>query len=223
MRNWLWLLISASGLAAAQMPSRLEVTYQLTRNGSQMAEIVDRLEHASGNYQLTEAWKGKGIYSLLGSARRVSQGSITQGTVRPREFFDERAGRDAARAWFDWNAKTLTMQHKGSKAAEPLPPNAQDRLSFLFALSLVPGKADAVSYTVADGKGLSRHVYKLLGRERVKTPVGDFDAVKVARQGEERESAELWLASEHAYIPVRLLVIEKDGTRYEQMAIRISR
>ena len=54
------------------------------------------------------------------------------------------------------------------------------------------------------------------------TPVGEFDTVKVARQGDERETAELWLAAERAFIPVRLLVVEKDGTRYEQVATRIS-
>jgi len=79
-----------------------------------------------------------------------------------------------------------------------------------------------VSYTVADGKGLSRHVYKVLGRERVRTPAGEFDTVKVARQSDERDSAELWLAAERAFVPVRLLVVDKDGTRYEQLATRIS-
>jgi hypothetical protein len=223
MRNWFWLLISlASAAAAAEPPPRLELVFLLTRNGSAMAEVVERLEYSGGNYQLTETWKGKGIYALLGNARRVSQGSIAQNTLRPREFFDERSGRDTARAWFDWQAQTLTMQYKGNRATEPLPANAQDRLSFLFALSLVPGKAESVNYTIADGKGLSRHTYRVGGRERVRTPAGEFDAIKVSRQGEDRESAELWLAAERNCVPVRMVVVEKDGTRYEQVAIRIS-
>jgi hypothetical protein len=73
-------------------------------------------------------------------------------------------------------------------------------------------KADSVSYTTADGKGLSRHDYKVVGRERIRTPAGKFDPVKVARQSDDRETAELWFAAERAFIPVRLLVVEKDGT-----------
>ena len=222
MRNWSWLLISLAAAAHAEPPRQLEIAFAMSRNGAPMAEVVERFEYAQGSYKLTETWKGKGIYALLGTARRVSQGSLADGSLRPREFYDERSGRDTARAWFDWNAKTLTMQYKGSKASEPLPPNAQDRLSFLFALSLVPGKADSVSYTVADGKGLSHHVYKVVGRERIRTPVGEFDTVKVARQGDGRDTAELWLAAERAFIPVRLLVVERDGTRYEQLATRLS-
>lgn len=222
MRNWCWLLISVAGIAAAEPPPRIELVFAATRNGSSMAEVTERLEYSGGNYQLTETWKGKGLYALLGSARRVSVGTIADGVLRPREFFDERSGRDTARAWFDWKAQTLTMQYKGNRGSEPLPPNAQDRLSFFFAISLLPGRAESASYSIADGKGLSRHVYKLVGRERVRVPAGEFDAIKAARQGEDRESAELWLAVERHYIPVRLLVVEKDGTRYEQVAIRIS-
>ncbi len=228
MRNWLWLLISGTAVAvatqaAAEPPSHITLVFTLTRNGSTMAEVTEQLNYSAGNYQLTETWKGKGFYALLGSARRQSVGTIENGVLRPREFFDERSGRDTARAWFDWKAQTLTMQYKGNKGVEPLPPNAQDRLSFLFALSLLPGsKSDAVSYSIADGKGLSRHTYKLVGRERVKTPVGEFDTVKAMRQGDDRETAEVWLAPQYGYIPVRVLVVESDGTRLEQLPTRIS-
>lgn len=222
MRNWLWLLISLAGAAAAEPPARIEITFVANRNGSPMAEIVERLEYSGGTYTLTETWKGRGIYALLGSARRVSQGTIANSVLRPREFFDERSGRDTARAWFDWKAQTLTMQYKGHRGTEPLPPNAQDRLSFLLALSLLPGKAESVSYSIADGKGLSRHTYKVVGRERVKIPVGEFEAVKVARNSDNNESAELWLAPQYGHIPLRLLVIEKNGDRFDQVATKIS-
>ena len=116
MRNWLWLLISiagtasVAGVAAAEPPPRIEITYHVNRNDSTMAEIVEHLEYSNGNYSLTETWKGRGIYALLGSAKRVSQGSIENNVLKPRQFFDERSGRDTARAWFDWKAHTLTMQ-----------------------------------------------------------------------------------------------------------------
>lgn len=223
MRNWLWLLVSFASVAAAEPPARLEITFVASRNDSPMAEIVERLEYSKGNYTLTETWKGRGIYALLGSARRVSQGTIEKNVLKPREFFDERSGRDTARAWFDWKAQTLTMQYKGSKGTEPLPPGAQDRLSFLLALSLLPGgNAKTVNYSIADGKGLSRHTYTLMGREKIKIPVGEFEAVKVARNSDPNESAELWLAPQYAYIPLRLLVIEKNGDRFDQVATKIS-
>ncbi len=226
MRNWCFLLFSAVAVASARAdpPPRLEVAYELQRNGSAIADVTERLECADGNYTITETWKGRGLYALLGSARRVSQGTIVDGVLRPREFFDERSGRDTARAWFDWNAKVLTMQYKGDRTTKALEAGAQDRLSFLLALSLVPGRAEAVSYLIADGKGTSHHRYELKGRERIKTPAGEFDTVRVerVRKPKDKDHVQLWLAAELGYVPVRLLV-EEDGARYDQVATRISR
>lgn len=222
MRSWLLLLASAAGLAHGQPPARVEIAYELTRNGSPLAEIVERLEQSAGSYQLTETWKGRGLFALLGSARRVSQGRVTARGLQPEEFFDERTGRDTARAWFDWKAKTLTLQYRDSRRTEPLPPNAQDRLSFFFALSFLPGKGDAVKYTITDGRGLSRHEYRVVGRERVTVPAGEFEAVKLARHSDKKETAHLWLAAERWNLPVRLLLVDKDGAEFDQVATRIT-
>ena len=226
MRSCFFLLLNLATLVArADLPASLEVAYELRRNDSAIADVVERLEYSPGHYRLTETWKGRGLYSLLGSARRVSQGSLVDHVLRPREFFDERSGRDTARAWFDWKASTLTMQYKGERKTEPLNADGQDRLSFLLALSLMPGRTEMASFHIADGKGVSHHRYRLLGNERISTPAGTFDTIRVERVREpnEKDTAELWLASQLGYIPVRLLDVEKDGTRYEQLATRISR
>jgi hypothetical protein len=226
MRNSLWLLISlplaCSVFAQALPPERVEIEYELKRNGTTMAEVVDRLEHASGSYRLTENWKGKGMYALLGRAKRTSQGTLSAAGPRPLEYLDERSGRDTQRVSFDWSANTITRRYKGQTRTEPVPPDTQDRLSFLFALSFASQKNEPVSFHVADGRGMSRHTYSPNGRERVATPAGEFDAVKVTRQNGSGDVAEIWLAAKHHYLPVRIVVQEKDGARYEHVATRIS-
>ncbi|HYL25703.1 MAG TPA: DUF3108 domain-containing protein [Burkholderiales bacterium] len=224
-RGLLYFLAVFMSAAAATPPAYIEIEFELTRNGGAMAQVTERLERSGDEYQLTETWKGRGFYALLGSARRVSRGSLTASALRPREFFDERSGRDTARAWFDWQTQQVTMQYKGERKTEPMFPDTQDRLSFLVALSLLPGRAQSASFHIVDGKGLSHHKYQVLGRERLKTPAGEFDTVKVARlsEGERQETAELWLAAELGYLPVRLLVVQDDGTRLDQTAVRVSR
>jgi hypothetical protein len=225
MRGWLYLLAVVAAVATATPPAFVEIEFEFTRNGGALARVTERLERSGDEYQLTEMWQGRGLYALLGSARRVSRGSFTAGALRPREFFDERSGRDTARAWFDWQSHEVTMQYQGERKTEPMFPDTQDRLSFLLALSLLPGTARSTSYHIVDGKGLSHHKYQVLGRERLETPAGAFDTVKVARlsEGERKETAELWLAAELGYLPVRLLVVQDDGTRLDQVAVRVSR
>lgn len=222
MRNWLFLLISAAALAQAGPPARIEIAYEMTRNGMAMAETMEQLEHSAGRYQLVETWSGKGLFALMGTIKRTSRGEITADGSRPLEFTDARTGRETARAWFNWEAKTLTMQFRDPPSVEPLPPNAQDRLSFLLALSFLPGKADSMTFSIYDGRGQSRHEYRVGGRERLKTPAGEFDTVVVTRNTA-GETAQIWLAAALGHLPVRLLVVQKDGTRLDQVATRISR
>ena len=224
MRSSFFLLISAAVMAAAQAapPERIEIAFELTRNDLAMAETVERLEHANGRYELTETWVGKGVYALMGTIKRTSRGVISAHGSRPLEFSDERTGRMPARAWFDWEARSLVMQYREPRRVEPLPPDAQDRLSFLLALSFLPGRAESMRFAVFDGRGQSRQEYRVSGRERLKTPAGEFDTAVVERSSGS-DAARLWLAAELGYLPVRLLVVQKDGTRLEQTAVRITR
>lgn len=227
MRRSCWLLTSLtaalSATAQTAPPARVELEYALLRNGWVMAEVVERLEHGNGTYRLTETWRGKGVYALLGRAQRTSAGNLRADGPQPREYVDERSGRDTQRVSFDWGANTITRRYKGATRTEPVPADTQDRLSFLLALAFSSQKGEPVSFHVADGRGMSRHTYKPNGRERVATPAGEFDAVKLTRKNEgSGEVAEIWLAADRGYLPVRIVVVEKDGTRYEHVATRIS-
>ena len=227
MRRAFWLLTSfllaAGAQAQSPLPARVEIDYQLTRNGSTVAAITERLEQGNGAYRLTETWEGKGLFSLLGRAKRVSEGALGLDGPQPREFTDERSGRDTQRVWFDWKAKTITRRYKGPPRTEPLLPDTQDRLSFLFALGYRAQKSDPISLYIADGRGLSHHVYRHSGRERLATPAGEFNTLKLTRRNEgSGEVSEVWLAVERGNLPVRIVVTEKDGTRYEHLATRLS-
>jgi hypothetical protein len=223
MRSWFWLLLSVAPLAHAEPSARIDIEYELRRNGTAIAEVHERLERSQNTYELTETWKGVGLYRLLGKATRVSRGTIAPDGLRPVEFLDERTGRPTARAWFDWKEGTMTSQYRGDRRTRKLPPNAQDRLSFLLALAFVPEGANPIRFSIADGKGgLSRHEYRVVGEEKLQIPAGDFDAVKVMRE-REGERSEIWLARQHGRLPLRVLVTEEDGTRYDQVATRITR
>jgi hypothetical protein len=227
MRNCYSLLISlpvaAAAFAQSAPPPRVEIEYELKRNGRTMAEVVERLVRGNGTYHLTETWRGKGIYALLGRAKRTSEGVLDAQGPKPHEYVDERSGRDTQRVSFDWKANTITRRYKGQTRTDPLPPDTQDRLSFLFALSFLSQKGEPVTLHLADGRGMSRHTYKPNGRERIALPAGEFDTVKLIRKNEGSGTVtEIWLSASHSFLPVRIVILEEDGTRYEHIATRIS-
>lgn len=211
---------------AAAAPARhVEIAYELSRNGTPVAELVEKIEHDGKTYRLTAQVKGKGLFALRGDATRTSRGSIAADGLHPVEFEDKRTGRDPVRATFDWPARTMTFYSKeGVPEVRPLPPDLQDRLSFGYAFSFrVPGAAP-VGVSVTDGKGISTSSYKAAGREKVSTPAGEFEALKLEREKKapEDRTSEIWLSVRHGYVPVRVLVVEKDGTRIDQVATRVT-
>jgi hypothetical protein len=224
MRSWfIPIAISVSVCAQAAPPRRAEIEYDVMRNGTSLAEVVERLQHDGKTYSIEEESKGKGILALLGQIKRTSRGTIGPEGLRPLEFTDVRTGRDPASVSFDWANKTLTMKFKGPPQVKPMPPNAQDRLSVAFTFSFAVPGSEPVTVNSADGKGVSKYTYKAEGREQLKIPAGEFDALKLVKQrdGPEDKSTELWLAVDHGYLPVRILIVEKDGTRIDQVATRI--
>jgi hypothetical protein len=220
MRRWLWLLISVAGLAQAAPPARIEIAYEVARDGSVVADVVEVLEHGDGRYLITETSKGRGLYALAGRFKRASRGLVDASGVRPLEFTDERPGRDS-RAAFDWQARTVTSQYKGAPQVLQMPAGVQDRLSFLLAFALFPPREKTVTYNIADGRGLSAQQYSVAAGGRLKTPAGEFSTLKLTRV-KQHERIETWLAAELGHLPVRVLMLDKDGRRLEQVAVRIS-
>ena len=226
MRSFLFLLASLVACAAgAAPPAQVEIAYDVLRDGGRIAEVVMRFEHEGGRYRVVETWKGRGVYSFAGEIVRASQGTVGPAGLRPLEFTDERSRRAPSRARFDWQARTLTTERKGRTQQQPLPADAQDRLSFLLALAFAPPGAQPAVFSVTDGGGLSTYVYEAVARERVKVLYGELDALKVARRPdgpEDRRTTEIWLAPLLGDLPVRILLTDKDGSRIDQQAARIT-
>jgi hypothetical protein len=226
MRSWLSLLLSALGALAwagaprAMPPERVELAYEIARNGLTIAEVAYVLEHDTRTYRITETTKGRGILALRGTIRRTSRGMISPQGLKPQEFVDERTGRSSARALFDWDKKIMTQQYKGEPRTEPLPARAHDRLAFIFDFAFAARPAGEVAFNLFNGRGQSHHVYTAGPRGRVKTPLGELDALSFVR-GSGDERTELWLAAD-SLLPVRIVVTAQDGTRYDQLATKIS-
>ena len=217
--------LALPALACAAPAQRVEIAYELSRNGAVIAESVETLEHDGKVYRISARMKGKALLALRGDAARTSQGRISPEGLRPAEFDDQRSGRDTLRAKFDWQAKTLSLQPKeGVSESKPLAANMHDRLSYLYNFAFRPPGSSPIGLSITDGKGVATVVYEPGGRETLKTPAGEFETLKLARRknGPEDRTTEIWLAARRDYLPVRILVVEKDGTRIDQVVTRLS-
>jgi len=101
------------------------------------------------------------------------------------------------------NAGTLTLQEP---TFEPLS------IPLLLRDRLAAGDSN-IQFAVADRGEVRTHQYRVVGTETLDLPAGSFDTVHVERvrdDGNER-STDLWLATAHDYVLVKLLQTEPDG------------
>jgi hypothetical protein len=211
--------------ASAAPPQRVTLHYDVSQNGITMVEATETLEHDGRSYRIQSEWQGKGLFALSarGKAKRSSQGAIDARGLAPREFRDQRGNGPLSVARFDWAKKVLTREHDGRIDTEPLSERTQDRLSFAYGFAFTPPAAGEFGVYIADARGVSRHRYAVAGRETLKTAAGEFEALKLVKQHEpgDDRGTEVWLAPKRDYLPVRVLVIERDGTRLDQLLTRI--
>ena len=204
-------------VVARRLPRKGVITYTLYYGNDKfnVGRTLQTWTLDNDRYRLTSVSETTGLASLFSrqSLEYVSTGTLTASGLRPEFFGTERlrAGKtEAAAARFDWNALTITYGVPPNSSA--LPADAQDLVSFMYQLGLVPLKPGRVELPITNGWKLERYELEVGVEEQLQTPFGTLRAVpvkQVRRPG--RESIELWLAPEYRWLPVRIRFFDRDG------------
>ena len=216
-----------AGAATAASPASVHATYDLFRDGFHIATVDERFVKNGDKYEIVSATDPAGLLKKLVRAQvRVhSTGIVTKTGLRPQNFDYARLD-DASKnvkAAFDWNALKLRMAFEGREETAALTPGTQDRLSIMYQFMFMPTeKLDSLSFPMTNGKKIEPYRYRLTGRETLETPMGKLNTLHLVKQREEGDNTvEVWLAAERSHIPVKVLIIENDGVRYEQVITRL--
>ncbi|HYS74962.1 MAG TPA: DUF3108 domain-containing protein [Burkholderiales bacterium] len=219
------MLVLWTAMAQAVPPERITLTYEMKRNGMALGDISETLEHDGRTYAITSEVRGRGILALFGVLKRTSRGRITLQGLRPDEFRDERGSSWAVSAKFDWDARSVTQERKGKSETLRMEGTAQDPLSLAYSFAFVPPKGKEFDVTRADGRGLTPFRFTVVGTETLTTPAGEMRTLHIAklRDGPEDKATDIWFAADRDFLPVRVLIVDSDGTRADQVVTRIGK
>lgn len=223
------LLVRADVLAAASpAPRSISASYDVFLHGAHIATMSETFEATTnGGYRLVSESAAVGVLALFRKevVRLVSSGRLTPAGLQPLAFEGKRSDDDPrrVRGEFDWPAGRLTLEHHGRTEILPLPPGTQDRLSVMYQfMFLAPDKPRQIEISMTNGRKLDRYLYSVEPGVSVETALGRVEAVRLVRQRQPDENAtEIWLSPRHRYLPVRMLIVESNGSRYEQVATRV--
>jgi hypothetical protein len=210
--------------AHAAAPASASITYNLSRNGIMLGTITEHFEVKDGRYHATSEARASGLLALLQRepARYVSSGAVTRDGLRPLRFEGHHRGRSLA-ADFDWTANKLTLARDGGSETLDLPAGAQDRLSIMYQLMFaVSDKTSTLDVAMTNGRKIERYRYAVQPDVTIDTPFKRLNTIHLVKQRSADESGtEVWIAPAYGRVPVKVVIVEDDGVRYEQVATRV--
>jgi hypothetical protein len=224
---WLAALFGfAAGAHAA--PRAVTATYDVFMSGARIAVISERFEAADGSYRIVSDSKPIGLAALIQRQpiRLVSTGEVTRRGLRPQHF--EGSGRNSGArgdvaAEFDWPAERLALKFDGRTETVALPPGTQDRLSIMYQfMYLAPANVTQVQFAMTNGRKVDRYRYTVTAGVEIETGLGKLSTLHLVKQQDPGDTgAEIWLSPRHGFVPVKVLIVEKDGIRYEQVITKL--
>lgn len=210
--------------ARAGTPLSAGISYNLFRNGILLGTITEQFDIKDGSYRATSEARALGLFALAQRepARYISTGAVTKDGLRPLRFEGYHRGKSLS-ADFDWAAKKLSLSHDGLNHALDLPAGAQDRLSIMYQLMFaIRSKTPVMEFAMTNGRKLERYRYAVQPNVTIDTPFKRLNTIHLIKEREADDTGtEVWIAPEYGHLPVKIVIIEDDGVRYEQVATRV--
>lgn len=216
-------LLGISTLQAAP-PQRVELTFEIKYGAMRLGIGEDRLTHDGNQYQVYSDTIPKGIAALfVDTISRESKGSVTQNGLRPASFVERGRKKGIRAAKFDWTNNRLHLTHGDSNQVVELPQGSIDQASLPYAFAFAGKIPDDFSVHVTDGRRIKEYQYRIVGRERIKSVLGEMETVHIERlpDPDTKRSFEFWVAVEQHYLPVRVRFTDKKGRLFESVVTAI--
>jgi len=216
------VMAEQAALSNAAMPKRIQAVYEVTKNGQPFAKVHEQFIVSGTGYKVESVTKGIGVYALFGERVLTSTGEMTAQGLKPTRFELHQGDnpKKAVLADFDWPKQNLRMTVKGKLKEAPLTAGTQDLASFAYQFMYLakPLKSD-ITVTLTTGKKLNQYQYHINPESEMITSAGvQYKTQHLAPPAQDtQETKELWLAADYHYVPVKILMVDDNGQKLEQI------
>jgi hypothetical protein len=213
------------GAAQAMPPDKVELTFEIRFGMMKLGVGEDHLKHDGKTYQVNSDTIPKGIAALfIDDIRRESKGTITSNGLKPASFVERGRKNGIRAAQFDWAQHKLSMTAGDEKQTVDLPDGTIDQVSLPYAFAFASGVPEDFKVHVTDGRRLTEYRYRIVGRERIDSALGEIDTIhfEKVRDADDKRSFEFWVAVNQHYLPVQMRFKDKNGRQFDSVVTSIS-
>ncbi len=220
----LCLTLLGSIAAKAMPPKHVEITFEIHFGSIRLGVGEDRLKHDGERYRVYSDTIPQGIATLfIDNIRRESTGSITVDGLRPVSFVERGRKKGTRVAEFDWTNNKLRLIHGESNQTVDLPQGSIDQVSLPYAFAFAEKIPEEFSVHVTDGRRLKKYRYRVIGRERINSALGEIETIHIGRveDADSKRNFEFWVAVEQHYLPVQVRFTDKKGRQFDSVVTSI--
>ena len=228
------LLLSATCAMAADDHTAQKYKFNLPPSAELEYDVVAKQSGFSLDGKAHVAWQASSSKFVLDTEVRAmllgkilaakTEGSVDDFGLAPATFTEKRFRRDPVTTSF--NRETKTIGFSESDASYPIKGGEQDRNSAVWQLIAVArasqGKFKPGSewpLFVAGGRDAESWIFKVLKREKIRTPLGELETMhvlKTTHDSNNHQQVDIWLAPGVEWYPARIRYTEPDGDFIEQ-------
>jgi hypothetical protein len=216
-------LLALASPFACSAPKTVKASYAGFMNGISIGTISEQFESDGSSYRIVSDTKPLGIAALIQRQplRFSSAGQVARDGLRPAQFEARRSPTDQPQvsAEFDWGQAQLVLRHDGKTESFSLPAGTQDRLSVMYQFMFLPvERIRQLEFPMTNGRKLDRYRYRTTPDVEIDTGMGRLKTLHLVKQRDPGDTVnEVWLSPQHQYLPVKMLIVERDGMRLEQV------
>jgi hypothetical protein len=213
---------TASG-AAFSAPKAVRASYGVSMNGMAIGTVSEHFEADGATYRIVSETRPVGLAAFVQRQplKFVSHGQVTREGLRPTHFEGRRTAADPPQvsAEFDWPNAQLVLKHNGKVESLPVSAGTQDRLSIMYHFMFMPiEKMRQVEFAMTNGRKLDRYRYRVTPDVELETAIGRVKTLHLVKLREPGDTTtEVWLSTQHQLLTVKMIIVERDGMRFDQV------
>jgi hypothetical protein len=223
----------SSASTVLQAPRPYDAEYQARASGMRTSAYRRLIRTADNRFEISHGLSLRVLRANVVTVTETSEFSWHDTGALPLTYQYEQSGvrRRHEQVVFDWENHNAVLTRDGDQQQVSLEPGALDNLSFSVHMSALlmtarqRGNSAAFeegalySFTIVDGRDVDEMTYRILGEEKLSTPMGELWTLKAerVRDPDSRRSTLLWLVPDYDYVLARLEQTESNGSRTELM------
>lgn len=158
--------------------------------------------------------------AMFASIYESSKFQLKNTELMPLEYNFKRSvigKKRKAEVHFNWQEQKVTNKVENKPWQMPIHTGVQDKISYQLLLQEGIAKGNTeFQYAVADGGKLKQYKFIVDGKEKIKAPIGEYEAIRVKRVREKDSGRQtyIWFAPALNHQIIKLHQIEKKGKKY---------